>query len=212
MKHSASPRPPGPPNRLPQNEFSSERSDAAADEAASLNPQKVLKLPAALSYLVIVCEILFMISPFGLYFYSAYGPVLNFLHRSAWTAWLTKFFLPHFSETRSVLLDALPPLAGPFVLLGIALFLAGAVPAYWAKIRGSGPVTGGLYRSIRHPQYVGLAVLGLGTVLFWPRFLVLITYVVMLFLYHLLARWEEDQCSVRFGASYRAYQTRTGMF
>ena len=37
-----------------------------------------------------------------------------------------------------------------------------------------------------------LAVLGLGTVLIWPRFLVLVSFVVMLCLYDLLARWEDD--------------------
>jgi hypothetical protein len=73
-------------------------------------------------------------------------------------------------------------------------------------------VTGGLYAVIRHPQYSGLAVLGLGTLLFWPRFLALITYVIMLFLYAALARWEEERCLARFGDSYRQYQARTGRF
>jgi len=47
-------------------------------------------------YLVIVLEFLYMISPFALYFYSAYGPALNLLHRSPSTSWLTAFFLPTF--------------------------------------------------------------------------------------------------------------------
>ena len=37
-------------------------------------------------YFVVVLEFLFMISPFALHFYSAYGPTLNFLHGSAATA------------------------------------------------------------------------------------------------------------------------------
>ena len=51
-------------------------------------------------YLIVVLEFLFMISPAALYFYASYGPVLNVLHGSAWTAWLTGFFLPHFSGRR----------------------------------------------------------------------------------------------------------------
>ena len=173
---------------------------------------RILRPATWVFYLVIVCEILFMISPFALYFYSAYGPTLNFLHHSPYAAWLTQFFLPHFSETSSPLLNALPKLGGFLIVIGVLMFFAGAIPIYWAKIRGRGAVTGGLYKFIRHPQYVGLAIVGLGTVLVWPRFLVLITYVTMLFLYDLLARLEEERCLTKFGETYRAYQTRTGMY
>jgi len=34
----------------------------------------------------------------------------------------------------------------------------------------------------------------------------------MLFLYVLLARWEEERCLEKYGESYRSYQARTGMF
>jgi hypothetical protein len=54
--------------------------------------------------------------------------------------------------------------------------------------------------------------MGLGTLLVWPRFLVLVSFITMLYLYGLLARWEEAQCLAQFGESYRAYQARTGMF
>jgi len=174
--------------------------------------KSILRPATWVFYLVIVCEILFMISPFALYFYSTYGPTLNFLHHSPYTAWLTQFFLPHFSETSSPLLNALPKLGGFLIVFGALMFFAGAIPIYWAKLRRRGAVTGGLYKFIRHPQYVGLVIVGLGTILVWPRFLVLVTYVTMLFLYDLLARWEEEQCLTKFGDTYRAYQARTGMY
>jgi protein-S-isoprenylcysteine O-methyltransferase Ste14 len=172
----------------------------------------VLKPSVWAFYAVFVLEILFMISPAALYFYGVYGPVLNFFHRWAATAWLTQFFLPHFSETRSALLNVLHWLAGPLILAGIVAFFAGAVPVYWTKLRGGGAVTTGVYAWIRHPQYVGVALLGMGTLLLWPRFLVLVSYVTMLFLYTQLARWEEARCVARFGESYQTYQSRTGMF
>ena len=175
-------------------------------------PGRFLKPAAFGFYVVIALEILFMISPFALYFYSVYGPVLRFLQRSPETAWLTQFFLPHISETRSAFLNGLHWLSGPLVIAGTVLFLAGAIPIYWSKLRHRDAVTGGLYRFIRHPQYGGLSILGLGTLLLWPRFLVLISYVVMVFLYVGLARWEEECCLARFGDSYRNYQTRAGMF
>ena len=173
----------------------------------------VFIVPAVwVAYVAIVLEILFMISPFALYYYSAYGPSLNFLHGSATTSWLTDFFLPHFSDTTSPLLNAIPTVGRTLLVSGVLLFMVGFVQVYWAKLRSSEAVVGGLYRWVRHPQYLALAVTGLGTLLVWPRLLVLVTYVSMLFLYTFLARVEEQQCLKKYGDAYRAYMERTGMF
>src|ERR687892_1440004 len=142
--------------------------------------ERILKPSVWALYAIIVFEILFMISPFALYFYSAYGPVLQGFNRWAGTAWLTQFFLPHISKTTSPLLSLLQGLAWPLILIGMGLFLGAAIPLYWAKFRHPGAVTTGFYAFIRHPQYVGLAVVGLGALLLWPRFFVLITYITML--------------------------------
>lgn len=163
-------------------------------------------------FVVIVFEILFMISPLALSFYAGYGPVLQELDRWKWSAWLTQFFLPHFSETTSPLLNATHKLAWTLILGGAAMFLGAAIPLYWSKLRRRGAVTTGLYARIRHPQYTGLAVVGLGTLLLWPRFLSLVTYVAMLLAYTTLARLEEKRCLARLGESYRTYRARTGMF
>lgn len=162
-------------------------------------------------YVIVVLEFLFMISPFALHFYSAYGPTLNVLHRSPATAWLTGFFLPHFSQTSSPVLERLKPVGFFLVGIGLLLFLIGVVQIYGAKLLRRSAVTGGLYRIVRHPQYLALTVLGFGVILIWPRFLVLLSFVAMLFIYWALARWEESRCQEEFGDSYRAYQRRTGM-
>lgn len=170
-------------------------------------------IPAAwVFYVVIVFEILYMISPFALYFYSVYGPWLNLFHQSRYTAWLTGFFLPHFSHTANPVLNWLPKLSDPLIYTGATAFALGFIHIYGAKILHRGAVTGGLYRFVRHPQYVGLAIVGLGTLIHWPRFLVLVMFVTMLFLYYFLARHEEERCRQKFGDIYRAYQERTGMF
>jgi protein-S-isoprenylcysteine O-methyltransferase Ste14 len=163
-------------------------------------------------YVAIVFEILYMISPFALYYYSVYGEWLNVFHRSSWTAWLTGFFLPHFSQTSSRVLNWLPESSDPLVYAGGAVFALGFLQIYWAKFRRRGAVTRGLYAFIRHPQYVGLAIVGVGTLIHWPRFLVLVMFVTMLFLYYFLAHSEEERCLQKFGDSYRAYQDQTGMF
>jgi class 3 adenylate cyclase/protein-S-isoprenylcysteine O-methyltransferase Ste14 len=189
------------------------RDDARVLPGLSGRPSlSVLVAPAVwLVYVAIVFEILFMISPFALYYYSAYGPSLNFFQRSPWTVWLTDFFLPHFSRTSSPVLNALPGLGRILVLLGAVVFFVGFFQVYWAKIRRRGVVSRGLYAFSRHPQYLGLAIVGLGTLLVWPRFLVLIMYITMLLLYGLLARWEEQRCLKKFGESYRAYRGRGGL-
>jgi protein-S-isoprenylcysteine O-methyltransferase Ste14 len=172
----------------------------------------VLKPTAWFFYFLFVFEILFMISPLALHFYSVYGPFLNLLNSSPRTAWLTQFFLPHFTTTGSPVLDFLPVAGRILIVVGSVFFLAAALPLYASKLLRRGTVSGGLYSVIRHPQYVALAVLGLGTVLVWPRLLVLLSYVTMLFLYVFLAGWEEKQCLARHGDAYRAYRDRTGMF
>ncbi len=166
-----------------------------------------------LVYVVIVFEILFMISPFALYYYSAYAHFLNFLGRSPATAWLDQFFLPHFSQTSSPALEALGKISEPIFFAGVALFLVGFVQIYFTKFfRRGQPVTGLLYRWIRHPQYLAVAIIGIGVMLHWPRFLVLVGYVTMLFLYYFLARHEERRCLARYGDSYASYLAHTGMF
>jgi protein-S-isoprenylcysteine O-methyltransferase Ste14 len=171
-----------------------------------------LGLSTAAFYAVLVLEFLFMISPLALHFYVGYGPVLRLLHASPATSWLTGFFLPHFSQTTSAVLNLLKPIGFFLAFFGLIAFLVGAVHLYASKLLRRGAVTGGLYRFIRHPQYVALAVLGFGTVLIWPRFLVLASFVVMLCLYDLLARWEEARCLERFGEPYAEYLGRTGRF
>ncbi len=168
----------------------------------------VFVVPAVwVTYVAIVAEILFMISPIALYYYSAYGPSLNVLHTSSATAWLPQFFLPHFSETSSPVLNAIPAVGRVLLLAGVVLFLVSFAQLYFSKLRGGRLVTRGPYVLTPHPQYVALAIAGLGTLLIWPRFIVLVAYVTTLFLYAALARSEEGRCLARFGESYRRYRS-----
>lgn len=163
-------------------------------------------------YLLIALEAVIMISPFAAYFYTIYAPLLTRLEASPWTAWLTAFFLPHITYTGDPLLTALAWLGPVLLSLGLAIFLVCAAQVYSAKLFRRGVVSGGLYRLIRHPQYLGLGVAGLGLLLYWPRFIILLLYLSMLFVYYLLARHEEARMEARFGEAYRTYRDRTWMF
>jgi len=174
--------------------------------------QRLVPGAAFVFYLLIALEAVIMITPFTVYFYAVYAPVLNRLEAHPWTAWLTAFFLPHITYTGSPVLVTLAWLAPVLLTLGLAVFLACAIQVYSAKLWRRGVVTGGLYRLVRHPQYLGLGIAGLGLLLYWPRFIILLLYLSMLFIYYLLARHEEARMEARFGEAYRRFCEATPMF
>lgn len=159
-----------------------------------------------LAYFLIALEMIFMVTPFALYYYSAYAPFLSAASRIHALAWLPAFFLPHLST------DIVPSLGGLILLLGLAGFLAGAFQVYYAKFRHRGVVTSGFYKRVRHPQYLSLAAAGLGLLIVWPRFILLIVYVSMLWFYYLLSRSEEERMRSRYGDEYLAPMRNTPMF
>ena len=163
-------------------------------------------------YVLIAFEFFYMASPFAAYFYAVYGPGLDWLQVSGTTSWLIQFFMPHLvEETRSVLIDGHESVGIVLSVGGLAGFALGAIQIYRAKLRREEAVMGGLYRHIRHPQYLALIVASLGMLLIWPRYLVLMLTVTVVFIYIALARAEEGRCLRQF-PGYAAYMQRTGRF
>ena len=108
-------------------------------------------------------------------------------------------------------LDALP-----FEIAGIILFSIGGVLVIlgWSKIfnnRGN-LVTDGVYKYIRHPQYLGilLATLSLVIYRFSPSSAVL--WPILVIIYYQLARKEERTVEGNFGEEYREYRRNVSMF
>jgi len=124
---------------------------------------------AFLAYLAITLEMLFMVTPFALYYYSFYSPLLAGPSSLRVIAWLPAFFLPHLST------EILPSLGGFFLLLGLVGFFLSAFQLYYAKFRQRGVAQGGFYKRIRHPQYLFLGLAGLGLLIVWPRFILLVS-------------------------------------
>jgi protein-S-isoprenylcysteine O-methyltransferase Ste14 len=172
---------------------------------------KLLLTGTILAYCLIGAEIIIMISPFALYFYSVYGPILNLLASSPMTSWLTEFFLPHLVFPDNLLLNAISYLQVCLVL-GLVLFFSAAIPLYYGRFTGKGVVRFGFYARIRHPQYLFLAISGFGLLLYWPRFIILILYVTMLYVYYLLARIEEERMKDEQPLVYETYMRSTSMF
>ena len=167
---------------------------------------------SAVFYVLIAFEFLYMASPFAAYFYGVYGPGLDWLQGSGTTSWLIQFFLPHVvEETDSLLIDNLDLVGTILLITGLAGFAVGVIQVYHAKLSGKGAVTGGLYRHIRHPQYLALIIASIGMALIWPRYLVVIATVTVIFIYIALAKAEEGVCLRRF-PGYADYIRRTGTF
>ncbi len=149
--------------------------------------------------LFVIFEPIWMLLPFAGFLY---GSVLHIetLARHSETAWLTHFVFPVLTLGWT----------GPvLVVVGFLLFLMGAVQIYWAKFRRSGLVTRGLYRFVRHPQYIALTLFSMGILLTWGRAITFLAFFAMMFLYYYLARSEERTCIRLFGERYTQYQSRT---
>ncbi len=173
---------------------------------------KALWRSAIVLYFLIGLEILIMISPAAGFFYAAFSPVLLSLAASPATRWLTAFYLPHMVSPPDALLAAIRFAGSTLFVFGAVAFLVCAGQVYFNKLTRGGVALRGLYSWIRHPQYLALAVTGIGLSILWPRFLVVALWAVMITLYYLLARDEERRMVGQFGEEYRKFMDRTGMF
>jgi uncharacterized membrane protein len=125
---------------------------------------------------------------------------------------LTAFFLPHMTVPHDRFLVMLRILGSVLLIGGMTGFIVCAAQVYLGKIFSPGIATMGLYGILRHPQYSSLALAALGLAIMWPRFLTLVLFGVMLFLYYVLSRDEERRMAAQYGERYIAYRNRTGMF
>ncbi len=103
-----------------------------------------------------------------------------------------------------------------FCNLGNVLMLGGIVVMGigWRQIhkaRGE-LVTDGIYRLVRHPQYVGLIVVVAGMLLQWPTIITMLMAPVLVAAYVWLAKREEKELEQSFGEAYRRYKERTPGF
>jgi protein-S-isoprenylcysteine O-methyltransferase Ste14 len=167
---------------------------------------------AIVLYFIIALEVLIMISPFAAFFYAAFNPVLLWFARWPATNWLAAFFLPHMILPPGLFLQTVRVAGSVLFVGGTAVFLVCAGQVYFHKIFQRGPALGGLYRWIRHPQYLALGATGLGLAILWPRFLTIVLWSVMVEIYYLLARDEERRMVNQFGDQYLRYMVGTGRF
>ncbi len=100
-----------------------------------------------------------------------------------------------------------PPLAlrvggGVMVFSGFLLVYFGWKAIYHA---GDHLVTDGVYRYLRHPQYLGLWLFTLGLLVQWPTLMAAVLWPCVLVLYYRLALAEERDMQARHPLVYPAY-------
>lgn len=173
---------------------------------------KAILNSAIVLYFVICFEILVMISPFAGFFYSAFNPVLLGLAKYPATRWLSAFFFTHMVVPPNATLKVVRVMGSILFLVGVIIFLVCAIQVYANKFLKRGVALGGLYRWIRHPQYLALGIAAAGLSILWPRFIVVVLWLVMVLVYYALSKDEERRMLGQYPENYGAYMERTGMF
>lgn len=109
-------------------------------------------------------------------------------------------------------------------LVGTAIIALGAAIACWARVwfhswrfqakldAGHQLATGGPFRFMRHPIYMGLSLLALGTAIWIPTIPCWIAFVLMVLGSDLRGRAEEKVLTEAFGARYSSYCAVTRRF
>jgi len=101
------------------------------------------------------------------------------------------------------------PLGSLITFVGVLLILFGWREVHRAK---DGLATQGIYRYLRHPQYLGILLVTAGWLVHWPTIPGLIMWPTLILLYYRLSVREDRCLAGRFGEEYSAYAARTPGF
>jgi protein-S-isoprenylcysteine O-methyltransferase Ste14 len=95
------------------------------------------------------------------------------------------------------------------IAAGVSLLAVG-----WATVyRGRGAlVTRGIYRYLRHPQYLGLILIVAGFNIQWPTLPTLLMGPMLIVMYIWLARREDEELARHYGEEHLRYAARTPAF
>lgn len=145
---------------------------------------------------------------------------------SQYTSWTTLFRIPlsfghKAGHLNAVILERLGimsleeawalvmTISSIFIWSGLIIVIIG-----WRKIyKTKGELeTDGIYRYVRHPQYLGLMLITLGMLIQWPTIPTLLMWPILMFAYYRLARKEEKELEDVFGQLYRDYKSRVKAF
>jgi protein-S-isoprenylcysteine O-methyltransferase Ste14 len=120
------------------------------------------------------------------------------------------------AENLRIFLLGKGPIQLIFVVLAFLLMLIGflLIGIGWHRIYNAKEslVTDGIYGWVRHPQYLGLILVTMGLLVWWPTIITLIMWPILSAMYYLLARREEKVLIEKFGDEYLRYKRGVNMF
>lgn len=134
------------------------------------------------------------------------------------------FGLMYFGLWQAVFSEGVPDWFPGQRVVGGLVIASGAGLMAWALVylrswrfrarldEGHQLATGGPFGLMRHPIYMGLNLLALGTAIWVPTLLVWLGFVLMILGSDVRGRAEEGLLERAFGDSYRTYRTRTRRF
>ena len=128
------------------------------------------------------------------------------------TKWLSAFSLPHMVVPPDDFLKFIRIMGSVLFVFGMSIFFICAIQVYANKILRRGAALKGLCSIIRHPQYAGLGIAGIGLSILWPRFLVAVLWLVMILIYYFFSQDEEQRMLKEHYVTYSEYMNKTGMF
>ena len=102
-------------------------------------------------------------------------------------------------------------LSNLFILAGFFMLATAWNVLHKAQRKGKVAVDG-LYRKMRHPQYVGFIIIMFGFLLQWPTMPTVVMFPIMIYVYLRLAKTEEKDATEQFGQEYLDYAARTPAF
>lgn len=144
--------------------------------------------------------------------------------RALLTLHIVAFQVLYFGIGRAVLSHRVPAWLYGQRILGTVIIATGALLMVWARVsfqswrfrakldRGHELATGGPFRLLRHPIYMGLNLLALGSAVWVPTVTTWVGLGLMVVGSDLRGRAEERLLHATFGEAYRAYCERTARF
>lgn len=153
------------------------------------------------TYACISNPLIGMIAPIGVEWLllSPWSP-FHYFHETRWLVF-DMISIPNFYNIN------LNPILGWIMLaLGFSIFLVAFVQFLTKWKRGF--VVTGLYSKIRHPQYLGIILATLGFTFLSEKPMAWISWFNLVFLYVLLARYEEKKLQKKYGETIENYMQR----
>ncbi len=104
----------------------------------------------------------------------------------------------------------------PLEIFGIVLFFIGGLLVIlgWSKIFNAKDnlVTDGIYKYLRHPQYLGILLATLSLIIYRFSPISVMLWPVLVIIYYQLARKEEKNVESKFGEKFLEYKRNVSMF